>query len=150
MTPEEKPKRAAEIAKDRLKQYLPLLREVKQLEIRLEEMESTMYSPKVPGGDGMPRASGVSDPTGRIVQQKEAIWNQYTAKRDRLTAMLMEIEDTMKVLTPTERILVRYKYMDGLTWEEVCVEMSYSWAHTHRIHSAALIKLGEAETKAQG
>lgn len=150
MTPEEKPKKAAEIAKERLKQYLPLQKEVKQLELRLEEMESTMYCPRIPGGDGMPRASGVSDPTERIVQQKDAIWNQYTAKRERLTAMLVEIEDTMEVLTPTERMLVRYKYMDGLTWEEVCVAMAYSWAHIHRIHSAALIKLGEAEAKAQG
>lgn len=149
MTPEEKPKTAAEIAKSRLKQYLPLQREVEQLELRLGELESTMYYPKVPGGDGMPKASGVSDPTGRIVQQKDALWNQYTAKRDRLTAMLIEIEETMETLTPTERMLVRYKYMDGLTWEEVCVAMKYSWAQTHRIHSAALIKLGEAEVKAQ-
>ncbi len=150
MTTEEKPMRAAEIAKNRLKQYLPLKKEVEQIELRLEEMESTMYSPRIPGGDGMPRASGVSDPTQRIVQQKDALWERYKAKRERLTAMLIEIEDTMEILTPTERMLVRYKYMDGLTWEEVCVAMSYSWTHIHRIHSAALIKLGEAEAKAQG
>lgn len=136
--------------KEWLKQYIPLSREVMQLEKRLEEMESTLYYPKSPNWDGMPRASGTSDPTGRIVQQKEAVLELYTKKRKTLTAMLMEIEDAMKVLTPTERMLVRYRYMDGMTWEEICVTMKYSWTHIHRIHSAALIKLGAAEEKAQG
>ena len=147
---EEKPKRAAEIAKERLKQYLPLTKEVEQLELRLEEMESTMYDPRIPAGDGMPHASGVSDPTGRIVLQKDAIFERYKAKRQQLTDMLIEIEDYMEALTPTERMLVRYKYMDGLTWEEVAVAMSYSWTHTHRIHSKALITLGIEMAKAQG
>lgn len=136
--------------KEKLKQYIPLSREVEQLKQRLAELESTMYAPKVPGGDGAPRGSGISDPTGRAVEQKEVIYEQYTKKRTALTAMLMEIEKSMEVLTPTERMLIRYRYMDGLTWESACVTMGYSWTQTHRIHSAALIKLGTAEKETQG
>lgn len=150
MIPEERPQRAANIAKAKLKQYIPLSREVSQLAVKLEELESTMYCPKVPSSEGTPRSSGAGDPTGKIVEQKTAILDKYNQKKESLTAMLLEIEESMEALTPTERMLVRYKYMDGMTWEEVCVTMRYSWTHIHRIHSAALIKLGEAEAKAQG
>lgn len=136
--------------KEKLKQYIPLSREVEQLGQRLAELESTMYAPKVPSGDGTPRGTGISDPTGRAVEQKEAIYTQYTEKRKALTAMLMEMEKSMEILTPTERMLIRYRYMDGLAWENVCVTMGYSWTQIHRIHSAALIKLGTAEKEAQG
>lgn len=137
--------------KEWLKQYLPLSREVVQLEQRLETINSKLYYPQSPKWDGMPRGSGTSDPTGRVIQQKEAALELYEKKRDALTTMLREIEDAMQVLTPTERMLVRYRYMDGLAWEEICLVMGYSWTHIHRIHSAALVKLAAAEErKAQG
>lgn len=146
MTPEEKPKTTAEIAKSRLKQYLPLKLEVEHLRERLD----ALYGPRIPNSDGMPHGSGVSDPTGStatlIVERKK----RYQSKERAFAEFEAALEKDMDRLTPKERDLIRYKYMDGLTWEEVCVAMRYSWTHTHRIHSAALVKLGEAMAKAQG
>ena len=42
----------------------------------------------------------------------------------------MENEDEQRVL--------RLRYIRGLKWEEVAVEMGYSWKQIHRIHSSAL------------
>jgi hypothetical protein len=36
---------------------------------------------------------------------------------------------------------MRHRYLEGLTWEKVCVEMNYSWRQTHNIHARALDKL---------
>lgn len=40
-----------------------------------------------------------------------------------------------------ERQLLQYRYIDGLSWEQVAVTMGYGWRHVHKLHSKALIKL---------
>lgn len=146
MTPEGRPQTAAEIAKQRLKQYLPLRRETQRQKDRLD----ALYGPRIPNRDGMPHASGVSDPTSSTADIAAAQRKRYDAQARKFVEFEEALERDMEILSPTERDLIRYKYMDGQTWEEVCVSIRYSWAQTHRIHSAALIKLGEIEkAKAQ-
>ena len=55
----------------------------------------------------------------------------------------LAIETAIERLEPTARMLLRYRYMDGLKWEEVCVRMNYSWRQTHRLHGEALRQLKE-------
>jgi hypothetical protein len=38
---------------------------------------------------------------------------------------------------------MRHRYIDGKSWEEVCVAISYSWRQTHNLHDQALNKLLE-------
>lgn len=147
MTPEtEKPKKAAEIAKERLNQYIPLKREMECEKERLD----ALYGPRIPNNSGMPHASGISDPTGNAMELIQERKKRYNAKAAEFLEFEAAIEKDMLILTPTERMLVRFKYMDGLKWEAVCGAIGYSWTHTHRIHSAALIKLGEHIAMAQG
>ena len=141
MTPEETIQTPSEIAKRRLKKYLPLMREVQRQKDRL----NALYGPRTPNRDGMPHASGVSDPTSITADLAAAHRKRYEAQERRFIEFETALERDMEMLSPTERDLIRYKYMDGQTWEEVCLSIRYSWAQTHRIHSAALIKLGEIE-----
>jgi RNA polymerase sigma factor (sigma-70 family) len=53
------------------------------------------------------------------------------------------IEMAIRRLEPVERNLLRSRYIEGRSWEEICVEMCYSWRNIHNIHSRALIKLKE-------
>lgn len=39
------------------------------------------------------------------------------------------------------RLLLNYRYIEGLTFEEIAYKMSYSWRQVHRIHSEALNKI---------
>jgi DNA-directed RNA polymerase specialized sigma subunit len=34
--------------------------------------------------------------------------------------------------------ILKCRYMDGKTWEEIAVSNHYSWLHTHRLHEKAL------------
>lgn len=137
--------------KEWLKQYPPLSKEVAQLARRIKELETAMYYPQSPSMEGTIKGSWAGDKIERSIQQKEKLIRLYEKKREALMAMLAEIESAIDVLTPTERMLVRNRYIEGMTWEEVCVAMGYSWTQTHRIHSAALVKLTAAEErKAQG
>ena len=36
------------------------------------------------------------------------------------------------------RLLLTLRYINGLTWEKIAVEMNYSWQHLHKMHSKAL------------
>ena len=50
-------------------------------------------------------------------------------------------ERAIEALEPNRRMLLRYRYIDGLKWEEVCVRMNYSWTQTHYHHGEALKQL---------
>lgn len=65
----------------------------------------------------------------------------YEKKREKLTEELFYIEQVIEALEPTERILMRLRYIDGLSWQAICNRINYSWQQTHRIHARALIKI---------
>ena len=110
-----------------------------------------MDSPSSPNWDGMPHGTGVSNPVEKMVSKKWALEQRYRAKLAELLAAQESIEDLIEGLeTPTERDLMRYHYIDGLKWEDVCVRINYSWRQTHRIHSAILDKLTDAEMARRG
>lgn len=88
--------------------------------------------------DGMPRSSRPGDPTGWQAIEHAQIIDQYLDKVAELDKALVEIETAIECLEPRERTLIRLYYIEGLTWEEVCVEMSYGWRQVHRIHAKAL------------
>lgn len=130
------------MTKKQLKAYRDILEEKQQLEERLQELEATKYDPKTPTpGTGPGGSGGKSDPTGSRVLQLDELARVYRQKIEQLTAAQLEVEKAIETLEPRERRLVRLYYLDGLTWEQVCVAMCYSWRQVHRIHSAALEKL---------
>lgn len=126
--------------------------EIKQIEADIDAIgdPTTAKVNALPGGSG-----GISDPTGNHAVQLDELRAQHQAQLERLKdlakmyadklvelyAAKLAIENAIETLEPRERRLVRLYYIDGLTWEQVCVEMHYSWNHIHRLHRAVLEKL---------
>lgn len=67
----------------------------------------------------------------------------YRKKRQALAEQLQAIEEALETLGPTERTLMRLRYIEGLSWQAVSLRIHYSWKQTHRIHKNALRKLAE-------
>lgn len=139
------------MTKERLRQYQQLKREATMLEEKLVELESAMTSPRIQRLDGMPQGQ----PQGgslmdMLVEQHLTLKALYASKLKELNDTLLDIETAIESLTdPTERNLMRLRYIDGLTWEKVCVEIGYEWSQTHRTHARALGKLkGDEPVKA--
>lgn len=130
--------------KEQLRKYRDIKREAVQIRRLLFELESTMTAPKTSRLDDTPRG-GTPDGTAleRMTERHEELRDKYNAKLDELTATQLAIEDAISALPECERTLIRYHYITGLTWEEVCVEMAYSWRQVHRIHARALQMLAE-------
>lgn len=135
--------------KDQLKQELHRYRDLEaerlQLAQELERIEDAMDGLKGTNWDGMPRASGVGDPVLGVVSQHLALQERYRKKVAELAAAQAAIEDRIEALEPRARKLMRHRYIEGLSWEEVCVAMCYSWRQTHNIHGAALDAMLAAE-----
>ena len=135
------------MTKERLRQYQQLKREKDMLEEKLEELESTMTSPRIQKLDGMPQGQ----PQGGslmdlLVEQHLTLKAMYASKLRALNDTLLDIETAIESLTdPTERNLMRLRYIDGLKWEELTYVIGYSWQQTHRIHARALERLRTSE-----
>lgn len=96
--------------------------------------------------DGQPRGSGISDPTGKAGATMATISSRIDDLLVRLLELRDEIERAIEHLPPRERMLMRYYYIDCMTWEQVAERMHYSRQHTLRLHGAILGKLKD-ETK---
>ena len=126
------------MTKTQLRAYRDLAKERDSLWATINAMEYGLTGVRM---DGMPRSGKVSDPTGAQAVQHADVLALYRQKVAELDKRLLEIEQAIECLEPRERTLVRLYYMEGLTWEEVCVEMSYSWRQIHRIHDRVLGQL---------
>lgn len=136
------------MTKEQLKAYVELRRERDDLARRIEEIELERYSPRSQRLDGMPRGgSGENYVLEDRMDREDKLLELYRRKKAELDAALLVIEEAIEVLDPRERRLIRLHYIDGLTWEQVAVQMAYSWTQVHRIHGKALEKLKEMEAK---
>ena len=135
--------------KAELNSYRELKAEQRQLLGELRLLEEIMDGPSAPNMDGMPRSPGISNPVERMVTKHIMLQERYRAQLDKLVARQVAIENMIEPLESTERRLARYRYIDGLTWEDVSERMSYSWRQIHRIHGRVLDKLVAAEMRRQ-
>lgn len=131
------------MTKEQLRAYRDIKRERERLRDMIRELESVIYSPTIPklnaapGGGGQPAAS----PVERAADRHDKLLTLYRQKDAELTEAMLVVEKAIEALKPRERDLVRLYYGQGMTWEEVCEEMHYSWSTVHRIHSDALVAL---------
>ena len=127
--------------KAQLHRYRDLKAEQQQLQAEIRRIEAAMAAPKGAQLDGMPRSPGAGDPVLQAVTLHLALLERYREQEARLAAAQTEIEDMIEKLDSLERRLMRHRYLEGLTWEEVCVAISYSWRQTHNLHAKALDQL---------
>lgn len=133
------------MTKERLRAYQAIKEELQQLEDRLLEIEAVLYSPKNQRLTGMPSAPSKGNAMEDMAARHIELQDLYKTKMDELAQEALAIEAAIETLDPTARLLFRYRYIDGLKWEEVCVRMNYSWQNVHKIHKRALEALRAEE-----
>ena len=126
-----------------MRNYASLKEEREQLRRQLDELEATLYYPKIQRLNDMPSSPSKENTLELMVARHIELQERYEAKITEMTKEMLLIEEAIDALEPTARMLLRYRYLDGLKWEEVCVRMNYSWMQTHRIHANALNQLRE-------
>lgn len=134
--------------KAELKRYLPLKKEAEELRLQAERLAKDIKSLKAVAMDGMPKGNAVNDSIGNLVAKVDKLMRDYLHKYDEALCELYKIERCIESLdNETERVLMSKRYLQGLNWEDICVDMNYSWRQVHRIHAQILNKISKDDTQ---
>ena len=129
------------MTKERLRRYIWLKQECRQLQAYLDRIRNDMSVVTSPRLSGMPHAK---DPKGldEIVIRYEEISGKYEKQLKIYQAETIAIENAIEgVQDPRLRLILRYKYMDGLKWETIADLMHYEISWIFRMHGQALHEL---------
>lgn len=126
--------------KEYLRSYRKALRREERILDEIQELRMNKMFPSVVN-DGMPHSSERSDLSNYIVTLDEMTEELKNERLER-AKLRQRIERDIRALdNEDEQEVLRLRYIKGLKWEEVAVEMGYAWAQIHRIHSSALKNL---------
>lgn len=109
------------MTKDELRQYRSIKLEISQIERKIVELERR----------------------GEVLDLTHPLRDLYRNKLADLIEGQLRIEKVIESLDPTERTLMRLRYLDGAEWIDVAEGIHYEWTQTHRIHARALSKIRE-------
>ena len=133
------------MTKERLRHYKDLKNEIIKMRARIDEIESSVTSLRSPSFEGLPSAPNKNkSPVESAVASLIDLKSEYLYRLNDMVKEQKTIEEAIASLPgSTERQLMLMRYIDGLTWEDICTALEYSWAHTHRIHALALRHISE-------
>ena len=90
----------------------------------------------------MPRSGGGSDKIQTTVEKIIEIEEQLDHEIDALVDLRNRIEAAVEKLEDGRlRDVMRYRYIDGMKWEQIAVEMHYSYMQVCRLHGKALLEI---------
>lgn len=126
------------ITKEELKEHIRLKQEIADLKENIEKLRLQAQSISATRITGASAGSGSPDKIADNLARVDKLIQHYQQKVERLLIQQKKIEEAIESLPANERILMRYRYIDGLDWIDVAANMNYSWRQTHRIHGRAL------------
>lgn len=130
------------ITKHDLKNYRNLRTKIRLLKEQIEDLSGAVISPGSVKITGMPMEhSADPDKVGNTIALIDKLTDVYNKKLKRCLEQQSKIEAAVEALNDDEQNLIRLYYFQGLTWEEVCCHINYSWTSLHRKHKAILNKL---------
>lgn len=131
------------MTKYELREYRFLKKELKKLEDRIRELKSERLSPKNQIITGMPRGSNSTpDKFGEVMIQLERLELKAMATYVKLLRACERIENAIETLEDSkERLLMRSRYIDCMSWKDIAKEMNYSVENIYKLHGQILEKL---------
>jgi RNA polymerase sigma factor (sigma-70 family) len=131
------------MTKKELQQYIWIQDNIQYLENKLLELETEATNTNtklrdMPKGD--PNKGKMENIVCKIIEVREKINDEVLKGYNKIC----DIERAIEGLEQREKQLVRLRYIEGMKWEKICVEMNYSWRQIHYIHKEILEKLKSA------
>lgn len=117
--------------------YRDCTRRERQLQEQIDALRSQQMFPSV-NHDGMPQGNAHSDLSGYMAKL-DALIMQLEHEQAMAVQQYKEIHDRIhKMQDGAEKEVLIRRYLMGRTWEQIAVEMDYTYRHVTRLHGAAL------------
>lgn len=127
------------MTKKELLAYSSIKKELADLEKRIDELRKDARSPKGISYDRQPRGRG--EPVSslqRYIEQLEELSELYEERKAELVKTQIAIERAISSLPSELRLLMQYRYIDGLKWGQVNDMMYISETQSKKLHRKAL------------
>ena len=85
----------------------------------------------------------------RIVDKIDELERAIIADTERMLSLKLEIRETINAVFDNEhKLVLKYRYLNFMSWGDICDKMNVSMRTAHRIHSDALadVKVPEQNT----
>lgn len=93
---------------------------------------------QAPGGGGNGSGSPIERPMDKVLE----IETEVDKEIDELQIVRQEIKETLNQLDDENlKLLMEYRYIDGMTFEKIAVKMDISWRWSIKLHGKALGKI---------
>jgi DNA-directed RNA polymerase specialized sigma24 family protein len=135
-------------AKERLRAYRDMKREVSNQHSRLEELQTQIDRVSPVPYDGFPRSGGggYADKLPALLDKKDGILARLREAEEQRLTELTVIENAINAVDGQAkdsiyREILRLHYLDGLNWEKIGEEVGYERRSVLYYHSVALQKI---------
>lgn len=128
--------------KHRLQEYRWIRENIKELEGRLLEIDTKLQKVTTELEADRVQTTKDNDKWTNLIHQRMQVEDLINAEITNGLEEMREIEKIIEILPEREKLLMRLRYINCLTWEEIAFRMYYTWQHMHRIHAECLRKLG--------
>ncbi len=126
----------------KLQQYQAIKRELKYIKEKVEELEEKKSSIK---GMVISDMNVQSSYSGNAIEDLlvaiEESLEEYIKLETKLLNTKLEIDRAIEMLEPIEREVLRYRYFEGMRFEEISCKIKYSYRTVRRIHKRSIEKL---------
>lgn len=127
--------------KEYLNRYKNAVRKYESLQEQEQQLRIEMDGPRAIEYSDMPKGHNQSDLSDYIVRLDKILSKIINKKRD-MQEIRLEIESRIADINDGVQSRVLYlRYIRFMKWEDICVEIGYSWRQVHRAHSKALKNL---------
>lgn len=138
-------------AKEYLQQYRDAVRKVSAAQDHLDELRAmaTRITPNYSSENGGTHQTG--DKLGAAVARIVDAESRVSDELEYLEATEREVIRVINgVQNGTLSTLLYERYINGKTWEQIAVQLNYSWRQTCRLHGAALQAVKDAISGLEG
>ena len=126
-------------AKDYLMQCRQIEEQILQIDAEIQSLRDEQILLRSPWPDGQPHGTGKSDPVGNQAAKIADQIQTLEKKRGELWLKRSEIIETIGMVQDfVLHRLLWLRYVQGVSFEEVAVDMHYSYRHVTRLHGKAL------------
>lgn len=129
-------------AKEFLRQYEYANRKVVMIKRELVELESAYDQIRsVTDYDGMSHGSNIGHPTEEKAIKVTDAKMKYSDLLQERYAIRQQVFDVIVQVDGVEGDILYYRYINLLSWWEICDRIGYEWTQTHERHRRALTEV---------